>query len=223
MKRLCQIFDDSLYVSIFELIDSRMYVLVHKDNALVVDPCVDEKMIEYLHENGVNCLTVIPTHEHYDHISGINRLKEEFKSTVICNRLCSENMGNPKKNLSAMFSAMFINEPDKLELIKKLSLCEYSCTAEVMFDDSYTMTWCGHNIHIFLSPGHSQGSQCILLDEDWIFTGDSLLQNIPVITRLPGGNKKTYDTVTKPMLEKLCYGKMILPGHGEIFRCRILT
>ena len=218
MKHLCQIFNDNLYVSVFAPIDSRMYVLIHNNNALMVDPCIDNEMMVYLKESGVDKLTIIPTHEHYDHISGVNWLKKAFDCTVICNRSCAENMNNPKKNFSAMFEAMFLNNPEKLRQVKLLSVKGYSCTADVTFEDSYKMDWHDHTIHIISVPGHSNGSQCVLLDDDWIFTGDSLLRDNPVITRLPGGCKKDYENITQPILNKVCKGRTVFPGHGAEFK-----
>lgn len=64
------------------------------------------------------------------------------------------------------------------------------------------------------TPGHSKGSCCIEVDSKYVFTGDSLIQDIPVITRYPGGSMEEYERQTVPYLEKLSEEAFIMPGHG---------
>ena len=61
-----------------------MYVTVSGNGALVIDPNVSENALSYLTENNIECITVLLTHEHYDHTSGLTWLCGKFKSTVIC-------------------------------------------------------------------------------------------------------------------------------------------
>lgn len=210
-----KIIDDELYVSSFAPIDSRMYTLLHKDSALVIDPCVDGEMLDLLKKRHVRKITIIPTHEHYDHISGINQLRECFECNVIANRACAENMGNPIKNFSAMFDVLFFDDEEKLAIVREQNIESYSCYADEVFDGDYKFKWNDHQVDIYSSPGHSQGSVCIVLDKTNVFTGDSLINGEKVITRLPGGSKTEYINITKPLLDKLCQGTKIYPGHGD--------
>ena len=217
MKLLCRICNDELYVSSFAPIDSRMYTLLHDDRALIIDPCVDEAMFDLLKKRSVREITIIPTHEHYDHISGVERLRDFFECNVMANSACAENMISPMKNFSAMFDVLFFGDEKKLALVKSLNIESYSCHADEIFDGDHKFEWCGHSVEEYAAPGHSQGSVCIVLDKTNVFTGDSLIKGEKVITRLPGGSKKEYMNITKPLLDKLCRGAKIYPGHGDWF------
>ena len=56
----------------FYPIDAKMYLLVENHRAVILDPCVSEEAKEYLQSENVEEIIVLLTHEHYDHISGIN-------------------------------------------------------------------------------------------------------------------------------------------------------
>ena len=48
-----------------------------------------------------------------------------------------------------------------------------------------------------------------------VFTGDSLVNGYDTITRLPGGSKKDFNSITKPYLDSLSDDTLIMPGHGD--------
>ena len=54
-----------------------------------------------------------------------------------------------------------------------------------------------------------------MLDGKLLFSGDNLVEGAGVICRFPGGSKKDYAAVTRPMLEALPDDVFICPGHGE--------
>ncbi len=65
---------------------------------VILDPCVSEEAKEYLQSENVEEIIVLLTHEHYDHISGINWLRESFKRTkVICSEACGAALETPIK------------------------------------------------------------------------------------------------------------------------------
>ena len=70
-------------------------------------------------------------------------------------------------------------------------------------------------IRLIHTPGHSPGSICILINDKYIFTGDGLVEGNKVITKLPGGDRKKYNEITKPFLEKLSNQVVVFPGHGD--------
>ena len=50
-----------------------------------------------------------------------------------------------------------------------------------------------------------------------VFTGDTLLQDYPVILKFPGGNQADYERAALPYLQALDPESIILPGHGDPF------
>lgn len=73
-----------------------------------------------------------------------------------------------------------------------------------------------HTLTIIHSPGHTKGSIC-LLDENFIFTGDTLFEDGCGRTDLPGGSEKEMNDSLKKVGELLKSEMTIYPGHGAPF------
>ena len=198
----------------FELIDSKMYIILERQGAIIIDPNVSETAAELLCSQNIQEVKIILTHEHYDHISGVEWFREQFACTVYCSEECNVNMQSSLKNGSKYFKALFLDrEAEKLEEASRIQ--SMTCIADMTFEGKKEFIWNGHRIVLVETPGHSPGSICILLDDQYLFTGDSLLKNDPTITRLPGGNKRDYMEKTLPFLKNLDKEMYVYPGHGE--------
>lgn len=202
---------------IFEMkpISSNMYVYIEGDQALLVDPNISIETWELLQKNGIKSLTVLVTHEHYDHISGINWFREKYPCEVLCSSICDEYMRQPEKNMSKYFDVLYWDkESESMEMVKDYLDKDYSCHGDRIFKGRYSFQWKNHKVELFEAPGHSPGGTLILLDEGVLFTGDNLVNGTKVITRLPNGSRKDYREKTKPLLLSFPENLMVLPGHG---------
>ncbi len=227
--------DYNLYKYAMPLMDSNMFVMISGSRALIIDPCINEEAGKLLGDSEVKELTIILTHEHYDHISGVNRLKEWIKSApdsggckVYANKACAAAITEPTGNLSEFFLAMMIKRSEEeRELAKTIFDRSYSCGADVTFEGKIELEWEDLRIVLNETPGHSRGSICAEIYENAeqgdllaLVTGDSLVYGNKIITRLPGGDKQKYREITKPYLESFDKDTLILPGHGNIARLR---
>jgi glyoxylase-like metal-dependent hydrolase (beta-lactamase superfamily II) len=82
---------------------SNAYVMTAGSRALVVDPsdAKSGRIARFLHARGVTEILIVLTHEHFDHISGVSHLENEFPKThVLSSRACSERIVSPALNLS---------------------------------------------------------------------------------------------------------------------------
>lgn len=222
-----QIGQYDLYKYSLQLIDSNMYILVSHNCALVIDPLDNKDAFAMLKEIGCTDFTVFLTHEHFDHICGVNRLREfanaENGSCIVyAHTLCAKAITDPLKNLSKNASALFITKSAKeRELALTIFDPNYSCHADVSFDESLTLNWENLTLVLNSTPGHTPGSICIEVYNDAnsllaLATGDSLIPNQKTITRLPGGSKTAFREITVPYLKNIPQSTLILPGHGEI-------
>lgn len=204
-----------LRVFTYDLIDSKMYIIIEKQKALIIDPCVSENAMKYLHDHKVNNVMIILTHEHWDHISGVNWLRENFSECIVwCSEMCDKNIKSSIKNGSKYLKALFIDKPaEKVEEANKIK--PFVCFSDVTFVGEKKLSWEGYDINLRETPGHSPGSICIFIDDKYLFTGDSLIKDTPVITRLLGGSKSEYNEFTLPFLKSLNKNVYIYPGHGE--------
>ena len=125
-------------------------------------------------------------------------------------------MKDAKINLSEFYEVLFISKDQKIrEYVEKMNVQPYSCTADIVFEEEMYMTWKTHSLKLKETPGHSRGSICILMDDDILFSGDTLVSGEKTILRLPGGSKKDFAEITMPFLNSLDGEWMVYPGHGE--------
>ena len=190
------------------LLSSNMFLVVEGEHAIVIDPFADTSPAQ-----GLTVDYIFLTHEHYDHISGVNAWKKERNIPVVCSRACAERIRDPKKNLAFYFKEFCeIQTWVKLEEIPAYDP-DYSCQADKVFEDEMVMEWLGHTWRLFELPGHSMGSIGILLDNGRFFSGDSLIQNCETALRLPGGSRKKWNDVSIPRLNAIPQSVRVYPGH----------
>lgn len=212
----------SLLHSVYEYINSNMYAFLLDHDAIIIDPHKNEELTELLKSRGVNKVTILLTHEHHDHTSGLYWYQERFDSTVICHENASICMGR-RQYLRPMLLSFILSEEDQQngtqryeDFRKDFVPCQY--TADETYSDKYSLKWHNHYFEFYHIPGHSVGSSLIILDGEYAFTGDSLLKELPIIIRFPGSNKEDYLNKTLPLLNQLLTSDMtILPGHGKPF------
>ncbi len=205
-----------VYKYIMPVINSNMYILIVEQQALIIDPNIAEAAMELLIKNHVEKVIVILTHEHYDHISGVNYFRQHFPCTVIGNEACKNMVTDPTKNMAAFFMALLIDKSEEerktaMELLRE----DYSCSVDVSFTKEMEYKLDPLQLVLRETPGHSTGSICIEVNKKYIFTGDSLVDGAKIITRLPGGSKKAYKEITKPYLDSLNKDVVVFPGHGN--------
>lgn len=213
--------EQKIYRFISKEVKANMYVLISGREALIVDPHPDEEMMDCLRLREINRVTVLLTHEHPDHVCGYCGLKEVFNTYLMCQNLCAEAIQNPKNNKPDLVALMLSVQDEKngTENAKNYikHFIPYVCKADQSFDKEYSFDWDGMQVVMVSTPGHSRGSCCIKIKDEFIFTGDSLIFDFPVITRLPGGSKKDYDSITLPYLKAQKKDLLVLPGHGREF------
>lgn len=200
---------------VFPYINSNMYILAENGFALVVDPHYSEAAFAYLQENQVSEILILLTHEHFDHTSGVNWFRENFKVRLVCQQNAmsprSQRLCNRPTVVSLMLRDKDMNkEADELEM----KYPPYTYTAEETFDDALELVWNGHKLRLESIPGHSPASCLILLDEKVFFTGDSLVPDTVATTRWPGSSTETYYRDTLPKLKRIPDSAYIFPGHG---------
>lgn len=160
-----------------------------------VSPLVD--MISSLGSGSFKIKGVLLTHAHYDHMYGLPRLTEMFPSLrVFTNEVGKKALANERLNFSKYHEDPINYETDNVVI------CEDSDEIE-LFD--------GVKAVVHYTPGHNPACLTYEVDE-YLFTGDSYIPGIKVVTNLPGGNKE----LAMKSLERiklLAEGKILCPGH----------
>lgn len=210
-----------VYRSVYAPVKSNMFIILTGNEAVVFDPNVDDELLTLFKEKGTEKVHILLTHGHYDHISGVEWLKEHTRAEVFCHSMCAKRLMNPKRPLARLIAVVLAEQDRKdgghqYEDFKK-SCKPFTIKADETFDKEIDLKIGELKFHVTSTPGHSEGSACYTLYGKMIFTGDTLLQDYPVILKFPGGNKEDYEKIALPYLKSLSKDCIILPGHGEPF------
>lgn len=191
-----------------ELMSSNCFVVWDNEmhRCVIIDPASEkaEREINYIEENHLFLDYILLTHEHTDHTWGVNALLEKYDSAkVICSVYCREAL----PTAGNMYFRLYYDDPNYTYKVKRVDY-----TTEEL---NWELLWNNYKIEFIHTPGHSQGSICINID-NYLFTGDTIMQYKPYINKR-GGNLEVYKNSVATILSKFMGAIQIFPGHGESF------
>ena len=210
-----------VYRSIFAPVKSNMYVILTGKEAVVFDPNENEELLQLLKEKGTEWVHILLTHEHYDHTNGVNWLQNHTGADVYCQSDCAKVIATERGNNPALI-ALVLAQQDKEDgghkyKDFKASFKPYTIKADKTFEKEDFFRIGELSFRVTSTPGHCPGSACYILNDGIVFTGDTLLQNDPVIIRFSESRKNAYEEIALPYLQSLKKTTIVLPGHGEPF------
>lgn len=207
-----------IWAFVTPLLSSNMYLLSENRRGIIIDP-YDGFTSEISGEcDTVDCILL--THEHYDHISGANALRERYGCPVVCSEVCGERIQNSTHNFSRYYEAYAAVQTGEPISENLPPVEEYFTHADETFSGQRTIAWQNHELVLTETPGHSPGSVCILVDGEVLFAGDTLLHDGVAVTRFPGGSRRQYEQVAVPYLRGLPEETMVYPGHYGPFKLK---
>ncbi|MBR6438141.1 MAG: MBL fold metallo-hydrolase [Bacteroidales bacterium] len=150
--------------------------------------------------SGVEVRGVFLTHTHFDHTYGINVLHKAYPNCCVYTAEYGKvALYDEKKNFSRYHEAPFVYEGTDVAVLQ---------------DNEKVEIYPGLFITAIATPGHCPSCLTYVLN-DWIFTGDSYIPNVKVVTKLPNGDRKQAKQ-SRDIILQMALGKNICPGHGEI-------
>lgn len=206
----------------YEPVDSNMWFIPVGKSGFVFDPNISEDMLSLFKKYGTTNVQIVLTHEHYDHTTGVEWLQGQIEAKVFCHKDCAKYIASGKGN-SPRLVAMALKTKD---LVDGGHRCDdfmaaykpYILKTDETFGEKGTVAINNVSFDCYSTPGHSPGSACYILDNKYVFTGDSLIQNAPTILRFRTSSKESYERVTLPFLKSLDKNMLVFPGHGEPFK-----
>jgi glyoxylase-like metal-dependent hydrolase (beta-lactamase superfamily II) len=196
-KRNAVMIENKVYTLKVGELDTNCYIMrdVEKGTAVVIDPGADaEKIKNKLQELGVSVSLILLTHGHFDHILGVEELRDE-KTTVAIHASDAHSLVE-RDIYSSMFS--YDTRPFR--------------RADVLFDKEGSYELCGFEFDVIHTPGHTDGSLCYIFG-NVMFSGDTIFNNSIGRTDLMGGDDhKMYKSLKK--LAAIQEDYIIYPGHA---------
>jgi len=168
------------------------------ERGIVIDPGMGPKrLLERI--ASVKIEAIVLTHAHFDHMAGVQEVREAAGCPVYLHDLEADWLADPNKNGSGRW-------PD----VTKPIVAE---PAEYALAEGQQLKLIGQTFKVFHTPGHSPGSVSLLCG-DHLISGDVLFRNSVGRTDLPGGRERDlYDSI-RGKLYKLKPEVRVYPGHG---------
>lgn len=206
-----------------------LVVPLTENKVFVVDPacckfCGDEAVItDFLEQNSLECVAIILTHGHFDHISGINILKEKFPNAKVLiskkdSFLIGKNSQKAQENiLSLMGFSSFLPSVSNL------------CESDSFLEDEKTLFDCFGKFPlvsesliqslkewlVIETPGHTFGSVCLFnKKQNILISGDTLFYKSWGRCDLGGSEKLLFESLQK-LKNKIPLNAKVFPGHEK--------
>ena len=187
-----------VYHSLDELMANTYVIYDDHRHAFIVDPsCNYDGVINFIKDNKLKPLGILLTHNHFDHIKGVNRLIKAFDIPIYIHEEDYEGLYDPDLNFSS--------ENDMSVVIS---------TPAIKITDYQIIKGLEEDILVIHTPFHTGGSVCYYLDNNkMLFSGDTLFyMSIGRNDFSTSEPKKTKDSLKK--LFALKDDVNVYPGHG---------
>ena len=160
----------------------------------------DRILSDFIEEQGLKPVMAINTHCHFDHILGVEYVRETYGAKFAASSADNAIMLGSKQHC-AMFGLEVGALPETIDV-------DLASTEEIHFGNT--------TLRVIPTPGHTPGGVSLLHEESKsLFTGDTLFRECIGRTDLPGGD---YPTIMRSILGNILpLGDevTVYPGHGE--------
>lgn len=181
-----------------KVLSSNSYLLFEDDQAdcFLIDVGDADAILAGL-PNNLIVKGIFLTHTHFDHIAGISKIVECFpECRVYTSEYGQMALGNAKKNFSYYHDCSVVYQGSNIVTLS---------------DGDVVGLYKDVMLNALATPGHCPS--CIsYYTKDFIFTGDSYIPGVEVVTKLPHGDKKEAEYSLERILV-LTQKRKVYAGH----------
>ena len=149
----------------------------------------------------LNVLGVFLTHGHYDHFVSLEKVLKHFKVNCYISSLDFEKLYSPKMNYSIVFNSIYSVKLQKENFI-------------LLPKREGNLKLGNFEISYYSTPGHTNGCLCFFVDNQFLFTGDTLFAKTCGRCDLITGNEEEM-IKSLAFLKNKFLGVKTFPGHGS--------
>ena len=193
-----------MYIKVLPLglVDANCYILCDENKCGAVIDAGDytPRLQMAIKESGIEkLLYIICTHGHFDHVSGVARLKEKYPEAKVV-------VGEAD---APALSSAFISGAEAF------GLPFYPCYADVTVNEGDVLQVGSILLKVIATPGHTLGGVVLYCESEKIaFTGDTLFRGSVGRTDLYGGSYAQLMTSIKK-IKNLPPDTALMCGHGD--------
>ena len=208
---------------IYQILSGRSNVFLIKNNqaSILVDTSPEfmwktlQKRLDRFQIKQIDLL--ILTHSHFDHAANAYRIKEKYKAKVIIHQTETkyltkgDNILPTGTNIVTKFLVKTFAK--QFNSTARYSPCDYDIT----FDDSFDLTDYGVNGYLIHTPGHTEGSISVIIDNEIALVGDTMFGIFWWTVFPPFASDQ--DLMVKSwgkLLQTNC--KIFIPSHGSAIK-----
>ena len=180
-----------------------------EQECIVVDPA-DQGVSIYdaLRRNGFRVTEILLTHGHFDHIWGLDALRDAVNAAAEADGL------EPVKAYAMEAEKELLRDAQKNVSEQAGRPC--TTYADVYLKDGQELTLAGIQCKVIATPGHTVGGCCYYFQEAGILVaGDTLFAESVGRTDFPTGSMSTLVRSVRDKLFVLPEDTKVYPGHGE--------